>query len=117
MPLPSRLYTILILLRDSISALIRLPFFLFPLIIHIPAYAMARYGAKLVENEEETQAQNKVAFGLIALIFTYSIAFFFLWGLFLYTPIGALGAGVTVYLFAMYHNQMIDGKWRCIGIT
>ncbi|KAJ3570953.1 hypothetical protein NP233_g4059 [Leucocoprinus birnbaumii] len=118
-PLPSRLYTIMLLLRDSISALARLPFFLVPLIVHIPAYAMARYGAKLVEHEEETQAQNKVAFGLIALIFTYSVAFFFLWALFMYSPVGALASGVTVYLFAMYHNRMIDDNYerakRCIA--
>jgi hypothetical protein len=113
-PLPSRLYTISILLRDSISALVRLPFFLFPCIVHIPAYALARYGANLVENEEETQAQNKVAFGSIGLIFTYTLAFFFLWALFLYTHTGALVAGAIVYLFAKYHNRMIDGK-RWIG--
>lgn len=71
---------------------------------------MARYGAKLVENEEETQAQNKVAFGLIALVFTYSTAFFFLWALLMYSPVGALISAATIYLFAIYHNQMIDGK-------
>ncbi len=71
---------------------------------------MARYGAKMVENEEETQAQNKVAFGLITLLFIYSIGFFFLWALFMYTPVGALVSGFSVYLFAVYHNRMIDGK-------
>lgn len=116
MPLPSRLYTISILVRDSVSALLRLPFFLFPCIIHIPAYVMARFGANLVENEEETQAQNKVAFGSIGLIFTYTFAFFFLWALLLYTHTGALVAGAIVYLFAKYHNRMIDGK-RCIELT
>lgn len=118
-PLPSRLYTILLLLRDSISILVRLPFFFIPLIVHIPAYAMARYGAKLVEHEEETQAQNKVAFGLIALIFTYSVAFFFLWALSMYTPVGALVSAVTVYLFGVYHNRIIDDNYerakRCIA--
>jgi membrane protein insertase Oxa1/YidC/SpoIIIJ len=115
-PLPSRLYTILILFRDSISVLARLPFFFIPLVVHIPAYAMARYGAKLAEDEEETQAQNKVAFGLIALFFVYSIAFFSLWALFMYSPMGALVSSVTVYLFAIYHNRMIDGKSGSIGV-
>ncbi|KAF9452363.1 glycerol-3-phosphate-acyltransferase [Macrolepiota fuliginosa MF-IS2] len=117
--LPSRLYTMLILLRDSVSASMRLPFFLFPLVVHAPAYVMARYGAKLVENEEETQAQNKVAFGLIAVLFVYSTAFFFLWALLMYTPIGAVVSAVTVYLFAVYHNQVIDDNYesakRCIA--
>lgn len=78
---------------------------------------MARYGAKMVENEEETQAQNKVAFGLITLFIIYSITFFFLWALFMYTPVGALVSAVSVYLFAVYHNQMIDGKWRFNDVT
>jgi glycerol-3-phosphate O-acyltransferase/dihydroxyacetone phosphate acyltransferase len=96
--------------RDSISSLARLPFFLFPLIVHIPVYVMGRLGAQLVEDEEETQAQNKVVIGLLLLLLIYPAAFFFLWALFLYTPTGALLAGLTVYLFAVYHNKMINGQ-------
>ncbi|KAJ2931481.1 hypothetical protein H1R20_g5595, partial [Candolleomyces eurysporus] len=107
-----RLYTLLILIRDSLAAIIGLPFFFLPLIVHIPAYIMGRIGAKLVEEEEETQAQNKVAFGLISLLFIYSSAFFFLWALFWYTPLGALLSGFLVYLFAAYHTQMIDGNYE-----
>lgn len=106
---PSRLFTILILIRDTLSALVRLPFFLFPLIVHAPAYIMGRVGARLVKDEEETQAQNKVVFGLLSLTVIYPAAFFFLWALFWYTPVGALLAAGTVYLFAAYHNRMIDG--------
>ncbi|KAF5385969.1 hypothetical protein D9615_002530 [Tricholomella constricta] len=111
-PVPSRLYTILILIRDTISALIRLPFFLFPLIVHSPVYFMGRLGAKLVKDEEETQAQNKVVFGLLSLLLIYPAAFFFLWALLWYTPIGALLAAATVYLFANYHNRMIDDNYE-----
>ena len=107
---PSRLYTLLILFRDSISVLIQLPFFLLPLIVHIPVYVMGRLGAKLVEHEEETQAQNKVAFGLLSLLLVYPATFFFLWALLWYTPIGAVVAAVSVYLFAVHHNRMIDSK-------
>ncbi|KAG6810973.1 hypothetical protein H0H92_009556 [Tricholoma furcatifolium] len=59
-PIPSRLYTLLLLIRDTISALIPLPFFFFPLIVHLPVYSMGRLGARLVKDEEETQAQNKI---------------------------------------------------------
>lgn len=71
---------------------------------------MGRFGAKLVEDEEETQAQNKVAFGLISLFLIYSASFFFLWALFWYTPTGALLSAFLVYLFAVYHVKMIDSE-------
>ncbi|KAG6880345.1 hypothetical protein C0992_011096 [Termitomyces sp. T32_za158] len=107
-PIPSRLFTLLILIRDTLSALIRLPFFLFPLIMYLPVYSMGRLGARLVKDEEETQAQNKVVFGFLSLLLIYPAVFFFLWALLWYTPIGALLAAATVYLLANYHDRMID---------
>ena len=59
-PIPSRLRTVWVLVLDTIASLLRLPFFLLPLLVHIPAYLAGRMGARLVEDEEETQAQNKV---------------------------------------------------------
>lgn len=112
---PGRLFTILILIRDTISALIPLPLFIVPLIVHLPAYIMGRVGAKLVEHEEETQAQNKVAFGLLSLFLIYLASFFFLWALFGYTLVSALIAVCTVYMFAVYHTKMIDRKHLCIS--
>uniref|UniRef100_A0A8H7Y8D0 Phospholipid/glycerol acyltransferase domain-containing protein n=1 Tax=Psilocybe cubensis TaxID=181762 RepID=A0A8H7Y8D0_PSICU len=109
---PSRLYTLIILIRDSIAALIQLPFFFIPLVVHSPVYIMGRIGAKLVENEEETQAQNKVAFGLLSSLLIYPAAFFFLWAMFWYTSLGALLAATLVYLFAVYHIRMIDGNYE-----
>lgn len=109
-PLPSRLRTLLILLRDTMSVLVRLPFFLFPLAVHLPAYLASQAAARLAEEEEETQAQNKVVFGLILLVLIYPAAFFFLWALFWYTPIGAVASAITVWLFAVYHVKMIDGE-------
>ena len=107
---PSRLYTLLLFIRDSAAALALLPFCFLPLIVHTPVYIMGRVGAKLVESEEETQAQNKLAFGLISLLLIYPALFFFLWGLFWYTGLGALLSAFMVYLFAIYHNKIIDGK-------
>ncbi|KIY53060.1 acyltransferase [Fistulina hepatica ATCC 64428] len=110
--LPSRLYTLLLLIRDSLSMLLRLPFFVYPLVVHFPAYVLGRLGARLVEEEEETQAQNKVVFGLLALLTIYAASFFFLWAVFWYTPIGAMGAFLIVYLVAKYHNQMINDNYE-----
>jgi glycerol-3-phosphate O-acyltransferase/dihydroxyacetone phosphate acyltransferase len=97
-------------LRDTVACLIRIPFFWFPLLIHLPAYAASRYAAKLAEDEEETQAQNKIVVGLILLLLIYPTAFFVLWALFWKTPTGALIAAATVWLLAVYHVRIIDGK-------
>ena len=64
----------------------------------------------VVEDEEETQAQNKIVLGLLSLLCVYSMAFMFLWALFLYTPLGAIVAAATVWLFAVYHVKIIDGE-------
>lgn len=114
-PLPSRLFTLLILLRDSLSCLVRLPLFIFPLMIHLPAYVMARLGARLVEDEKETQAQNKILFGLLLLVLIYPAAFFFLWAFLWYTPVGALFAGFVVWLTAIYHTKLVNGKYILIS--
>lgn len=62
-PLPSRLLTLSLLVRDSIALLLPLPFFIVPIVLHAPAYAIGSFGARLAEDEEETQAQNKVVLG------------------------------------------------------
>ncbi len=116
-PLPSRLRTLVLLIRDTIAVLVRLPFFAFPLLVHMPAYAAAKWAGHLVEHEEETMAQNKIVFGLVLLLLIYPTVFYFLWALFLYTQIGALVAAGIVWLFAVYHVKLIDGAfvsdWRC----
>lgn len=112
-PLPSRLRTLLLLVRDTTSVLIRLPFFLVPLLIHLPAYLAARAAARAVEHEEETQAQNKVVFGLLFLLVIYPAFFVFLWALFGRTFIAGIIAFSTVWLFALYHVKMIDGQSFC----
>ncbi|KAK7677512.1 hypothetical protein QCA50_019518 [Cerrena zonata] len=110
--LPSRLVTLFILVRDTLSSLIRLPFFLLPLAIHFPAYLFARYGAKLVEDEEETQAQNKIVFGLLFLLMIYPATFFFVWSFLRFTAVGAFVAVTFVFLFVMYHNKLINDNYE-----
>jgi len=110
--LPSRITTLSVLFRDSLASLIRLPAFLLPLIVHIPAYAMARVGARLVEDEEETQAQNKIVFALLLLLAIYPAVFFFLWALFFMTPTGGIIALATSYAFVHYHTNIVDSNYE-----
>ncbi|KAJ8583317.1 hypothetical protein M405DRAFT_799415 [Rhizopogon salebrosus TDB-379] len=110
-PLPSRLLTLSILIRDTLAALIRLPFFLFPLLLHAPVYVMGRIGARLVEHEEETQAQNKAVFGLLSCMMIYPAAFWALWAMFWYTGTGALVAAFIVWAFAYYHTRLINDMY------
>ncbi|KAI0630146.1 hypothetical protein C8Q77DRAFT_1136614 [Trametes polyzona] len=111
-PLPSRLFTLILLIRDTLALVIRLPFSIVPLVIHAPAYVMGRVGARLVEDEEETQAQNKVVFGLLLLLMIYPAAFFAVWAFLRYTPVGAVVAVGFVFLFALYHNKLINDNYE-----
>ena len=98
-----------------IASVLHFPLFIIPLMIHLPAYVMARLGARLVEDEEETQAQNKILFGLLLLVLIYPAAFFFLWAFLWYTPVGALFAGFVVWLTAIYHTKLVNGKYILIS--
>jgi len=107
-PLPSRLYTLMVLLRDTLVLVVRLPFFLFPVIVHLPVYILSRLGAQLAVDEVETQAQNKVVIGLaLSVLFIYPTAFLLLWAFMMYTPLGALISAGIVWLLAVYHNKLI----------
>ena len=108
--LPSRLVTLLVLIRDSLASLIRLPFFILPLIVHSPAYVMGNLGSRLVIDEEETQAQNKVLCGMFLLMLIYPTAFLVMWAFLWFTPVGAILSATLVWLFAVYHNKLINGE-------
>ena len=115
-PLPSRLYTLMILLRDTLALVVRLPFFLFPVIVHLPVYILSRLGAQLAVDEVESQAQNKVVIGLaLSILFIYPTAFFLLWAFMMYTPLGALISASVVWLLAVYHNKLILGALSLIS--
>lgn len=112
-PLPSRLSTLAILLKDTIATTIRLPFFVLPALVHLPAYVLCRMLARMVEEEEETQAQMKIFGGILALaILTYPIIFLFLWAFLWLTPIGALLSAGLVWLIAVYHVSIIDDNYE-----
>lgn len=69
---------------------------------------MSRYGANLVVDEEETQAQNKIAFGLLLTTASYGFIFWAIWAFFWRTPIAFALAASSVYLLYTYYLKTID---------
>jgi glycerol-3-phosphate O-acyltransferase / dihydroxyacetone phosphate acyltransferase len=108
-PLPSRLFTLSILIRDTVVALVRLPTFFLPLLLHMPVYVIGRLAARLAEHEEESQAQNKVVFSLLLLMLIYPATFWVLWAVLSYSSTGALVAALMVWAFAYYHTRLVNG--------
>ena len=80
------------------------------MIVRSPVYVMGQLGARLVIDEEETQAQNKVLLGMFFLMLTYPTAFVVMWTFLWFTPVGAILSATLVWLFAVYHNKLINGK-------
>ncbi|KAI6010515.1 glycerol-3-phosphate-acyltransferase [Pisolithus marmoratus] len=110
-PLPSRLLTLSILMRDTLAALIRLPTFFLPLLLHFPVYIIGRRAARLSEHEEETQAQNKIVVSLLLLLLIYPATFWVLWAVLSYSSTGALVAALTVWAFAYYHTRLVNDNY------
>ena len=110
-PFPSRITTFLVLIRDTISALLRLPLFLIPLLVHFPMYAISRWVGKQSEVEEETMAQNKVVVGLLGALVAYGTMFWFIWALLGGWWVNGVVAAVTVYVFGIYHVRLIDDNY------
>jgi len=114
-PIPSRLSTILPLLRETFGVLISLPLFLVPLLVHLPIYYVTRWVGNKSVREEETMAQNKLVVGLIALFAIYSFWFWIIFALFLGTPIGAFIAIITIWGLEFYHGRLIDDNYLRYG--
>lgn len=110
-PLPSRLFTLSILIRDTLAVLIRLPIFFLPLLLHLPVYIIGRRAARLSEHEEETQAQNKVVVSLLLLLLIYPATFWILWAVLSYSSTGALVAALAVWAFAYYHTRLVNDNY------
>ncbi|KAG8906724.1 hypothetical protein FRB99_006322 [Tulasnella sp. 403] len=107
-PLPSRLSTLAFLVFSTVACIGPLPFFAIPLLINAPAYITSRFGANLVIDEEETQAQNKIVFGFLLTAASYGFIFWTVWAFFWRTPLGAVLASSAVYLLYTYYLRTID---------
>lgn len=109
--LPTRMRVFASIVLSTFACLIRLPFFLLPLLVHLPVYLFARYASSGAL--EEDQAQNKVAIGLVLALVTYA-AFFAVACVLLWTSIpwgGAiLVAVVGTIAFVAYHNRLVDAN-------
>ncbi|BGP27530.1 hypothetical protein JCM10295v2_006502 [Rhodotorula toruloides] len=112
-PLPTRMRVLGTVILSTLACLIRLPFFLLPLIVHLPVYLFARYAAS--NALEEDQAQNKVALGLVLALVTYA-TFFAVACALLWTSIPWGGALLVAIIgtiaFVAYHNRLIDDNYR-----
>lgn len=100
-----------------------MPFFIVPLVFHLPIYLIGRYSLRFSDLEEDL-AQNKVrrlllfssrradeqqiALGLIIAVLTYPAMFIAAWALLFLTPLGGVLAFGFVWLFAVYHNSIIE---------
>ncbi|KAK4688147.1 hypothetical protein P7C73_g1970, partial [Tremellales sp. Uapishka_1] len=109
--LPNRFSTLFYLLRDSLTSMLRLPFFLIPMLIHLPIYVVGILGGHLAVDEIETQAQTKVTFGIILSFLTYPVLFFTLWAIFKQFTLGFAIAAGAVWMFARYHAVLIDQNY------
>ncbi|KAI0293227.1 glycerol-3-phosphate-acyltransferase [Russula brevipes] len=69
-------------------------------------------GARLAIDEEETQAQNKVLFGMFLLMLIYPTTFLVMWAFLWFTPIGAIFSATLVWLFAVYHNKLVNDNYE-----
>ena len=117
-PLPTRFSTLWILIRDILSSLVRLPFFALPFLVNIPIYLVGKFGVQLALDEVETQAQMKLALGVISSLLVYpAIAFALFLGVFrtggvMGTIVGLCTAGLCVWGLVMYHLSLIDDNYR-----
>ncbi|GAA5877846.1 hypothetical protein JCM3774_000194 [Rhodotorula dairenensis] len=111
--LPTRMRVFASVVLSSFACLIRLPFFLLPLVVHLPVYLFARYASSGAL--EEDQAQNKVAIGLVLALVTYAAFFAVACGL-LWTSIPWGGAILVAIIgtiaFVAYHNRLVDANYR-----
>ncbi|WVR07618.1 hypothetical protein IAU60_004660 [Kwoniella sp. DSM 27419] len=110
-PLPNRFSTLYYLIKDTLACLLRFPFFIVPMLIHIPVYLVGILGARVAEEELETQAQMKVAFGLLLSLITYPILFFILWSVLKAYTLGAVLAGGIVWALGRSHSALIDENY------
>jgi hypothetical protein len=111
-PLPGRLRTLAILVKDTVICLAQFPLFILPFLFHIPIYITGILGARMAEDELETQAQMKMFLGVFFSFITYPITFFiFLW-LFAAVPLGMAFAAGAVWLIGKYHTALIDQNYN-----
>ncbi|WWC91816.1 uncharacterized protein L201_006763 [Kwoniella dendrophila CBS 6074] len=112
--LPNRFSTLFHFIKDTLICLFHLPFFIVPMLIHIPVYIMGYQGSKLAEEEMETQAQMKVAFGVLISLIYYPVLFFLLWGALKGFAFGVVLAAGTIWALGRTHSALIDENYNAM---
>ncbi|SCZ94813.1 BZ3500_MvSof-1268-A1-R1_Chr12-1g03675 [Microbotryum saponariae] len=108
--LPTRMRVLGHLLLSTGKAMLRLPFFAAPLIVHMPIYLMGKYSLRFSDLQED-HAQNKIAVCLVLSMATYVTLFFLAWAFLFIAPYGFILAAIFVWLFAVYHNSLVDDNY------
>jgi len=110
--MPSRFFPLWILVKDTIACLVRLPFFLIPMVLYSPVYVAGTLGARLAEDEQETQAQMKIALAILLSFLLYPVLFFTFWAVFRQVPLGAALAVGLIWLLKRYHSTLVDENYQ-----
>lgn len=106
-PLPTRFRVLSALLFSTTASLLRLPFFLLPLLIHLPVYVISKSSLRFSKLEED-HAQNKIGLGLILAGTIYFWGFILSWWILFLVPFGSIIAIGIVWLVAIYHTSLVD---------
>lgn len=111
---PDRFSSLFALLRTTLSSVVFLPFFVLPLLAHLPIYIVGKWTQYyLSPDEAEGLAQNKIVFSLLLLVvFIYPAVFFFAWALFAFSTLGFAVAFAWTALFAVLHTSLVDRNYK-----
>ena len=82
------------------------------MLLHLPVYGMGMLGSHLAEDELETQAQMKIALGLVLSLLMYPVLFFILWAVFRQSPLGAAIAAGSLWVLRRYHLTLVDDNYE-----
>ncbi|KAK4048505.1 hypothetical protein OIV83_004673 [Microbotryomycetes sp. JL201] len=110
-PFPTRFKVLMGLMWSTCASLSALPFFVVPLVVHLPVYLVGKYSLRFSDVDEDI-AQNKISLGLVLAIIVYLSLFAFVWTLLVVVPLGGVLAAFIVWLFVVYHNILIDGNYN-----
>ncbi|GAA97148.1 uncharacterized protein L969DRAFT_43947 [Mixia osmundae IAM 14324] len=109
---PTRVAALTQLVGSTLASLVRLPFFIPPLIFHLPVYTAGKLTLKYINSkEEESFAQNKVLICMIMLLVSYPVLFLLIWSIWLPSKVGAVLSFGLVWAFAHFHVAMIDDNY------
>lgn len=82
------------------------------MVLYSPVYVAGTLGARLAEDEQETQAQMKIALAILLSFLLYPVLFFTFWAVFRQVPLGAALAVGLIWLLKRYHSTLVDENYQ-----